>query len=610
MLGWKAPTRLTASEWADQKRMLSPEASAEPGKWNTSRAEYQRGMMDAFTDPRVETIVIMGCSQFGKTEILNNIVGYHIDQEPCPILLVMPTLELGQAWSKDRFSPMLRDTPCLQGKVKEVRSKNSNNTIMHKVFPGGHITIAGANSAASLAARPIRIVLCDEIDRYPGSAGTEGDPVNLAFKRATTFWNRKLIVTSTPTIRGLSRIEKFYDGSDKRMYYVPCPHCGEFQLLRWKNIKFERDKDGNVTLAVLVCEYCQKHITDADKPLMLRKGQWRAEAPFTKTAGFHINELYSPWVTFEQTVQSFLEAKKDPLTLRVWVNTALGETYEEDYDEGISHGLLYGRREAYPTITEDGKQKTILPDGVIVLTAGVDVQDDRLEIEVVGWGIGEESWNIDYRILRGNLAKQEVWQQLDDVLLGTYQNKDGIRLHISSTCIDTAGHFTKEAYSFVKPRQTRRVFAVKGANEHGKPVVGRPSLNNLLRVKLFPIGTDTTKEVIFTRLKIQEFGPGYMHFPLERDEEYFSQLTSEKPHPKFIRGRQVRVWVKKRARNEALDCRVYALGALYILNPNLELIAERMAKRAEQTEKKDEEVEQKTEKKKPPRRPGGFVRNW
>lgn len=602
---------MTISEWSDRERMLSSEASAEPGKWNTSRAEYQRGIMDAVSDPRVEMIVFMSSSQVGKTETLLNIVGYHIDQEPCPILLVEPTLDMGQSLSKDRFSPMLRDTPCLHGKVKDVRSKDSNNTIMHKVFPGGHITITGANSPASLASRPIRIVLCDEIDRFPCSAGTEGDPVNLAFKRTTTFWNRKLIVTSTPTIRGLSRIEKFWEGSDKRTYYVPCPQCGEFQVLRWKNIKFERDEKGNVTLAVIICEYCQKYITDADKPMMLRKGEWRAEAPFIATAGFHINELYSPWVTFEQLVQSFLRAKTDKMTLQVWVNTSLGETYEEDYDEGVSGGVMFGRREAYPKITEDGKQKIILPEGVIVLTAGVDVQDDRLETEVVGWGIGEESWSIDYIILHGDPAKEQTWQQLDDILQGTYQNREGLRLRVSATCVDTGGHHTQQAYSFVKPRQTRRVFAIKGANQAGKPVVGRPSLNNILRVKLFPLGVDTAKEVIFTRLKIQEFGPGYMHFPLERDEEYFAQLTSEKPITKFVRGRQTRVWVKKRTRNEALDCRVYALGALYILNPNFEALAERLEKRAEQTQNKNEEVEQKEEKpKKPPRRPGGFVRNW
>lgn len=240
-MSMKSPTRLTVSEWADRERVLSPESCAEPGKWHTIRAEYQRGVMDALSDPRIETVVVMSASQIGKTEIINNIVGYFIDQEPSPMLLVQPTLEMGQSWSKDRFAPMLRDTPCLKGRVKDVRSKDSNNTIMHKVFPGGHITISGANSAASLAARPIRIVLCDEVDRYPGSAGTEGDPVNLAFKRATTFWNRKRVVTSTPTIRGVSRIEKFWEESDKRRFFVPCPHCGEFQALWWKNVKWEKN---------------------------------------------------------------------------------------------------------------------------------------------------------------------------------------------------------------------------------------------------------------------------------------------------------------------------------------------------------------------------------
>jgi len=611
---WKAPTKMTVSQWADNYRVLSPESSAEPGKWLTDRAPYQRGMMDAICDPRVETVVFMTASQIGKTEIINNIIGYFIDQEPCPILLVMPTLEMGQAWSKDRFAPMLRDTPVLKGKVKDVKSKSSGNTIMHKVFEGGHITISGANSPASLASRPIRIVLCDEIDRYPLSAGPEGDPVNLAFKRATTFWNRKKIVTSTPTIHGVSRIEQFWEMSDKRRYYVPCPHCGEYQVLQWKNVSWP--KKGNKYFpehSVYICEYCKKQITDADIPMMLQRGEWRAEAPFTGIAGFHINELYSPWVSFADTVKNFLDAKKTPETLKVWVNTALGEPWEEG-EETIDDDTLLARREKYPEKIVAGKKIPLVPEEVIVLTAGVDVQDDRIEVEVAGWGIGEESWNIDYKVFYGDPAREGIWKQLDEYLQKVWEHQSGIKMRISSVCIDTGGHHTQQVYKFVKPRQIRRVWAIKGINQPGRPVVGRPSKNNSLKVKLFPIGTDTAKELIFTRLKIDEFGYGYMHFPLERDEEYFKQLTAERPVSKFVRGKQTRVWVKTRARNEALDCRIYALAALYILNPNLEKISQRLEEKIkEEKEKNSEKDEQKQQKKKIKRvkkKGTGFVNKW
>jgi phage terminase large subunit GpA-like protein len=577
----KSPTRLTVSEWADRERVLSPESCAEPGKWHTARAEYQRGVMDALSDPRVETVIVMSASQIGKTEIINNIVGYFIDQEPSPMLLVQPTLEMGQSWSKDRFAPMLRDTPCLKGRVKDIRSKDSNNTIMHKVFPGGHITISGANSAASLAARPIRVVLCDEVDRYPGSAGTEGDPVNLAFKRATTFWNRKRIVTSTPTIRGMSRIEKFWEASDKRRFFVPCPHCGELQALWWKNVKWEKDAKGELKFAVYVCEYCGKHITDADKSLMLRQGGWRSEAPFTGTAGFHLSELYSPWVTFEQTVSSFLKDKKDPWTLQVWVNTALGETWEEGADEGVDDKTLISRCEEYPKVVIDGRQITALPEGIILLTAGIDVQDDRLEIEVIGWGLGEESWSVDYKILYGDPAGADLWQRLDDMLMGKYRHVSGIMIGITAACIDTGGHHTQQVYSFVKPRQERRIWAIKGINQPGRPIIGRPSLNNAMHVSLYPLGVDTAKELVFTRLKISAFGYGYMHFPTGRNIEFFRQLTAEKPVNKLVRGREVRVWVKKRTRNEALDCRIYGIASLGILNPVMEVLADKMEEMVE-----------------------------
>lgn len=555
------------SQWADQFRQLSSEASAEAGRWSTARAPYQREMMDAMCDPAVEAVVVMSSAQIGKTEIINNVIGYYIHLDPSPILLLQPTLEMAEAWSKDRFAPMLRDTKVLQGLVKDPRSRDSGNTLLHKRFTGGHITMAGANSPASLASRPIRLVLCDEVDRYPASAGTEGDPVSLAKKRTTTFWNRKLLLTSTPTIKGASRIEAAFEQSDQRRFYVPCPHCGESQTLKWLQVKWESGEDGHKPeTACYICEHNGCIITDSNKHQMLKHGKWMAEAEFTGIAGFHINELYSPWVSFAQMVTEFLRAKKLPETLKTWVNTSLGETWEEA-GEVIEADSLIKRKESWGTEA---------PEPVLLVTAGVDVQGDRLEIEVKGWGAGEESWSLDYRIFYGDPAQAMVWQELDRFLLKPIKSQLGIMLSIACTCIDSGGHHTQAVYQFCAEREVRGVFAIKGINQAAKPLVGRPSKNNRYKMRLYPIGTDTAKEVIFSRLKISELGAGYYHFPLERDKEYFLQLTAEKQITSFNKGVAKREWIKIRARNEVLDCNVYALAALKLLNPDFELLAAQM----------------------------------
>jgi len=296
--------------------------------------------MDAVCDREVESIVIRASAQVGKTEILNNIAGYYIHQDPAPILLLQPTLEIAEAWSKDRFAPMIRDTAALSELIKDPRSRDSGNTLLHKKFPGGHITMAGANSPASLASRPIRIVLMDEVDRYPLSAGAEGDPRSLAKKRSTTFWNRKDIQASTPTVKGISPIDAAYENSDQRLYYVPCTHCGEYQYLKWAQVKWDKEPEE----AYYVCECCGVVLTDSDKPAMLAAGEWRAEMPFKGVAGFHLSELYSPWVTFGQIAKNFTIAKLLPETLKTWVNTSLGESWEEA-GEGLDEDSLMGRRE-------------------------------------------------------------------------------------------------------------------------------------------------------------------------------------------------------------------------------------------------------------------------
>jgi phage terminase large subunit GpA-like protein len=546
------PPNLSVSQWADHERRLSPEASAEPGRWDTSRAEYQRGIMDAACDPAVHTVVVMSSAQVGKTEILNNVVGYHVDQDPSPTLVLQPTIEMAQTWSKDRLAPMLRDTPALQGKVSDVKSRDGKNTILHKVFDGGHITMAGANSAASLASRPIRIVLCDEVDRYPPSAGTEGDPISLARKRSTTFWNRKLGLFSTPTVKGVSRIEAAFEESDKRRFWVPCPHCKEMQTLRWSQVKWE---PGRPDTAAYLCadEGCGTLWTDAERWRAIRSGEWRAEAPFNGTAGFHLSELYSPWVRLADTARAFIEAKGNPERLKTWVNTSLGETWEERGEEVDQHDLL-----------KRAEDWEAAPAGVLLITCGVDVQGDRVEIERVGWGLDEESWSLEHEVIYGDPSSPELWTDLDDYLHRDTETADGRFLSVSAACVDSGGHYTDAVYRFVKDKTGRRIWALKGMAGAGRPVWPKlASKNNKGRIALFIVGVDAAKEIVYGRLRIQQPGPGYCHFPSGRDPAWFEQLTSEIVVTKYSKGFPVREWVPRpNTRQEALDCRVYAFAAL------------------------------------------------
>lgn len=555
------PPKLTVSQWADRFRKLSSEASAEPGQWRTDRAPYQRGILDAVCDNNVETVVVMSSAQVGKTELLLNTIGFFIDYDPAPIMLVQPTLEMAQAFSKDRLAPMLRDSPALRGKVKDVKSRDSGNTMLHKTFPGGHITMAGANSPASLASRPIRVVLCDEVDRYPASAGTEGDPVLLVSKRTTTFWNRKRILVSTPTIKGASRIETAYNDSSMEQWCLPCPNCGEYQPLTWGQIRFED--------ATHRCNFCGFHHSETE--WKVGKGKWKPQKENAKVRGFHLNELASPWKRWKTIIEEFLEAKAGGVEqLQVWVNTSLGETWEEE-GEQIEEDVLVKRRETYDAD---------IPDGVLLLTAAVDVQNDRLEVEVVGWGSGKESWGIHYHQLIGDPAQPGVWKDLDEYLLRVWKRKDGYGMTVACTCIDSGGHHTTEVYRFCKAREHRRIFAIKGKGGDGVPLIGRMSRTPREKCALFILGVDSGKETVMSRLK-QEFEgqPGYCHFPRNEgkgyDAEYFRGLTSEKRRIRFHKGVPRVEWVKKSGvRNEPLDLRNYATAALEIVNPDFDRLAE------------------------------------
>lgn len=602
------PPNVTVSQWADEYRVLSSEASAEPGRWDTARAPYQRGIMDAIHDPMIQTVVVMSSAQIGKTEILCNILGYCIDVDPGPILVVQPTLEMAEAFSKDRLDPMLRDTPVLRGKVSDARTRDASNTIRHKTFPGGHITLAGANSPASLASRPIRLLLYDELDR--GEVTAEGDPLALAEKRTTTFWNRKHIIVSTPGIKGISRIEAKFAESDQRHSFVACPHCGFRHRLEWQHVHWTSDPEPDPETAHLACPECGSLIDETMRQVMLRDQEWRASAPFTGTAGFHIWEAYSPWRRLADIVADFLEAKKAPDTLQVFVNTSLGETWEDQQGDQADPASLVARREPYPAP---------VPAGACCLTMGVDVQDDRLEALVMGWGPGEESWVIDVHVLPGDPQRPEPWQALDEVLSRAYAHQSGALLQIQSTCIDSAGHRTQYVYDYVAKRQHRRVYAIIGLAGSNRPIVSAParkrSGRDIRKVDLFSVGADTCKGLIYSRLKLTEPGPGFLHFPLPHqvgqefragvDEEFFAQLTAERLVTKYKFGVPTRSWIRTRPRNEALDMSVYAIAALRLLRPNLQEMAARLNPDAEKPEPPPVTPRQRWLQ---PRRPGNWLR--
>ena len=560
---FRPPPELKISQWSDRYRKLSPESSSEAGQWSTSRCPYQKEIMNAFNDPFIEKIVVMTSSQVGKTEILLNAIGYYIDQDPSPILVVQPTLQMGQAFSKDRLSAMIRDSEKLKGCVKDARSRDSGNTTMHKKFAGGHISIVGSNSASGLASRPIRILLMDEIDRYELSAGSEGSPISLAIARTKTFWNKKIFMCSTPTIKGLSAIESAFEESDQRYYYVPCPECNEKQVLKWKNVVWEENKPETAAYA---CDHCGSVIDESKKQWMLKHGEWRATKQTENTAGFHLSELYSVWSTWGQMATEFLEAKKNPETLKTYVNCSLGETWEEQ-GESLDYENLLERRLNY--------DHTTIPEDVLAITCAADLQKDRIEIQTVGWGKNYEAWVIDYKILWGDPNAMNVWNDFDTYLKKRFKTETNRIIPISCTCIDSGGLHTNQVYAFTKPRQARRVFAIKGASVQGKPIVNRPSYVGKNKAVLYTLGVDTAKEAIFNRLA-SEPEDSTLHFCLDLDEEYFKQLTSEKRITKWVRGKKQLVWKQIGKRNEALDTLVYNFGAIYILNPNFDVLEEKM----------------------------------
>lgn len=598
---FRPPPELLPSEWADRERYLSAESSAAPGKWDTSRAPYAREPMNCVKEEDVHEMVLMWSAQVGKTEILNNLIGYHSHHDPCPMLIVQPTLGMASAYSKDRLSPMIRDTPALREIFGEEKSRSSGNTVLHKKFPSGQLTLSGANSPASLASRPVRLVGLDEIDRFPASAGSEGDPVSLAVKRTTTFFNWFAAMVSTPTIEGASRIKQAWDKSDQRRYYLHCPGCGDQFALRfsdagttsefWKDIKYRTLKwdAGKPETAHVVCEACGMVIDHSMKFEMLSNGVWIKGRPEVKgIAGFHLNELYSPWKSWEAIVRDFLNAKGNPETLKTFINTSLGETWQIQGD-APEWKRLYDRREEYSSNT--------IPAGVKFLTCAVDVQKNRIELEIRGWGANCESWSIDYRVFHGDTSTDEAYEPLDKVLNERWKDAEDQDIGVLRLAIDS-GYRTHSVYKWARKYPRSKVMVIKGVDELDRIFEMPKQTTDWSRFPVWKVGVSTTKRELYGWLRqeipsdeeiLKDGYPyGFIHFPKDYPEEYFKMLTAEVEDVKNIRGFPTYIWIKRYDRNEALDLAVYNRAAAASLGiERSESSTEKLANRSRVESKKD-----------------------
>lgn len=712
----RPPRKMTVSEWADRYRVLSTDYSAEPGKWRTSRAPYQKEIMDAFNQPEVWQIVVLSSSQVGKaldistpiptpdgwrvmrdimpgdyvygsdgkpcevlaisdiqenrpcfeltfsdgskivadadhkwqveldgkppvpvvkttaemlvnfkrgnrntyaipacrfgerrrivdirpvesrpvkciavnsedhlylagetmipthnSEITINMMGYAIDNDPGPILYVQPTEGMAEDYSKRRIAPMIAACSTLSEKVYKAKGRDAANTISMKTFPGGSLAIIGANSPAELASRPVRYIFLDETDRFPVSAGSEGDPQELAIRRTETFrHNRKIVKTSTPTIKGKSRIEEDYMNGTQEEWHTECPYCHEYNFIRFDDIKFEKeefkskngDKNYNVLSVGWVCPSCKKLVLE--HVAKRQPAKWVVKNPKALDNGirsFRLNAFMSPWSDWKDIVLTFLKAGKDPSKLQVFHNTVLGESWEIHSSSGMEN-VLYQRREHY-----DAE----VPTGVLLLTMGMDTQDNRLEYEVVGWDRDGQSWGISRGVIPGRADAQGVWDEVDLLLDREWKMANGMKMRILATFIDSGGHHTSAIYRECARRQTRRIWPIKGEKGEGKPEC-RPMRKGGGKADApkFMLGVDAGKEGIMYEAGIEEPGPHYMHFPLDQragyDKEFFRGLLSEKMVIHRRGGQAVITWEVTHERNEPLDCRNYARAAYRYFN--------------------------------------------
>lgn len=583
---------LTVSEWAEAHRVLTGRSSAEPGPWRTARFPFAREIMDRLSVyDETRRIVLMGGRQLAKSEIGLNWIGYVIHHAPGPMLLVEPSVDMAKKTSRQRITPMIEETPALHDRIPVAHARAAGNNIFIKEFPGGMLMLTGSNSSAALRSTPIRYLFANEADEYPDTVEDKGSALSIAEACTNNFPNRKVYITGNPGVRGVSRIEYEFLAGDQRRYFIPCPRCGVFDFLTWNGFqdyvaqagaghhRIAWDEDEPRT-AHMVCGACGGKVLEHEKEWMLPRGEWKPTAEGDgETVSYQISSLYSPF-GFKSWADCATEFKKkhlDPSELRSFVNEVLGETWEER-SEKVDVDTLMARQERYV-----GQ----VPEGVGVLVASVDVQGDRLEVIVKGYGAAEESWLIEWEAFPGDPARQDVWFAVDRYLTGTFTHASGRLLGVECVTVDSGGHHTDEVYRFCKPRQRRtlgkaptrwvqHLYAVKGGSETKAPLVGRPSRHNRYRTALYVLCTDTGKGTLMARLRIPTPGPGYVHLPAGLDPEYCEQLTAERAVWRYSRGQKGRVWQKQRDRNEALDLEVYALAALKILGePFIRTLGER-----------------------------------
>jgi phage terminase large subunit GpA-like protein len=561
---------LTVSEWADEHRFLSSRASAEPGRWKTSRTPYLRDIMDCLSPHSpIERTVFMKGAQVGGTEAGNNWIGYVIHHAPGPMMAVSPTVDMAKRNSKQRIDPLIDEVPVLSALVAPSRSRDAGNTILAKEFRGGVLVMTGANSAVGLRSMPVRYLFLDEVDGYPQDVEGEGDALALAEARTRTFARRKILIVSTPTIAGASTIEREFEASDQRRYFLPCPNCHEYQHLRFEQLQWQK---GEPETVAYICQSCQVPIAEHHKTWMLERGEWRAtvQGYIGKTAGFHLSSLYSPlgWRSWRDIATAWESATNKEsgsiAAIKTFKNTELGETWVEEGDAPEWERLLE-RTEDYPI--------GVVPDGGLLLCAGVDVQRDRIEVGVWVFGRGKESWLVEHRVLAGDTGKGDVWRLLSSMLSETWPHALGAEMPLIRIALDT-GYATAEAYTFVRDSKDSRLVAVKGVHK-GAALISAPRSIDIsiggkrLRggIKLVTVVPSIAKSELYANLRktilvdddgVVTFPPGYVHLP-KVDAEYVQQLCAEQlVTRKDRKGYQKREWQKTRERNEGLDCAVYA----------------------------------------------------
>ena len=588
--GMQPPEDLTVTSWAETHRRLSAESAAEPGPWRTERTPYLRGPMDAFTDPKVSHIVVWAASQVGKSEFMNNAIGYIIDQDPGSILFIQPTTIDAKDYSKLRIAPMIRDCPTLRKKVAASKSRDAGNTILQKTFPGGILTMCGSTEAHALCSKPIRYVFGDERDRWAVSAGNEGDPWDLAMARQTTFYNAKAVEVSTPTIKGASNIEAAYATGTMERWKSRCPHCGEYHEIQWKDIRYEYEEKvvGQSTTFLIggifyICPGCGCISTEF---VMKRQpAKWVADNPDAYLNGcrsFKLNAFVSQWATWESIILKFLKARGNSQKLQVVYNTCFGELWEDRGDLENEDSLM-ARREDYPAE---------LPEGVLVLTCGVDTQDNRLEFEIVGHGHFGETWGILKGIIMGRPDDDATWEALDDVIDHIYRFEDSLGLRVSMTFVDEGGHFTQEVRLQCSKRIGKKVFCIKGMGGPDKPYTSPPKQQKIVVNQVsvgtcwqYQIGADAGKQIIMDNIRVKTPGSKYCHYPRRDDygAGYFNGLMSE--HLVYDASKK-QPWTWKKIpgheRNEALDCRNYALAAFKALPVDLDAVDRRLKEARDQ----------------------------